>query len=156
MFSCEFCQVFKNTYFVEYLQTAASDLVGYYIYNSPFWSLFRKGGRLKLFEDNAWMFWRAIYTFEWQYYKVNYKYEHTKAKACWKNISCSFIYSFICFFSYVETQNFNWIFFFHLIWRIGNFFKKIDQTKIFQFLLYIYSIKFVWLNKFDEINFTLF
>ena len=26
MFSCEFCEVFKNIYFVEYLRTAATEL----------------------------------------------------------------------------------------------------------------------------------
>ena len=26
MYSCEFCKIFKNTYFVEYLQTAASTI----------------------------------------------------------------------------------------------------------------------------------
>ena len=31
-FSCEFCEVFKNTYFVEYLQMAASELVRYYVH----------------------------------------------------------------------------------------------------------------------------
>ena len=32
VFSCVFFEVFKNTYFVEYLQTAASDLVRYQVY----------------------------------------------------------------------------------------------------------------------------
>ena len=31
-FSCEFCEVFKNTYFVEYLQMAGSELVRYYVH----------------------------------------------------------------------------------------------------------------------------
>ena len=32
MFSCEFCDVFKNTYFVGYLRTIASESVRYYVY----------------------------------------------------------------------------------------------------------------------------
>ena len=32
MCSCEFCEVFKDTYFVEYLQTAASESVRYKVY----------------------------------------------------------------------------------------------------------------------------
>ena len=27
MFSCKFCEIFKNTYFVEHLQTAASEFI---------------------------------------------------------------------------------------------------------------------------------
>ena len=33
VFSCEFCKVFKNSYFVEYLQTAASDSFSTIKYN---------------------------------------------------------------------------------------------------------------------------
>ena len=47
---------------------------------------------------------RVTHTGEAQYYKINYKYEscnHLKTKAC-RNISCSFICSFILqIFSYV-------------------------------------------------------
>ena len=32
VFSCEFCDVFKNTYFVEYLRTAASESGRYKVY----------------------------------------------------------------------------------------------------------------------------
>ena len=32
MFSCEFCDAFKNTYFVGYLRTIASESVRYYVY----------------------------------------------------------------------------------------------------------------------------
>ena len=32
VFCCEFCEVFKNIYFVEYLRTAAFELVTYYEY----------------------------------------------------------------------------------------------------------------------------
>ena len=32
MFSCEFCNVFKNTYFVEYHRTAASESGKYKVY----------------------------------------------------------------------------------------------------------------------------
>ena len=32
VFSCEFCEVFRNTYFVEYLQTVASESVTYQVY----------------------------------------------------------------------------------------------------------------------------
>ena len=51
------------------------------------------------------MFRQVIFTCEVQYYKINHKYErrkHTKTKACYKNILCSFICSFIFLaFSYV-------------------------------------------------------
>ena len=55
VFSCEFYEVFNNTYFVEYLQTAAFELVLYYIRHIfPFlksiWK--RKKCTQKLFEDD--------------------------------------------------------------------------------------------------------
>ena len=31
-FSCEFCEVFKNIIFIEYLETAASEFGRYYVY----------------------------------------------------------------------------------------------------------------------------
>ena len=70
-----------------------------------FWSPLRGGERVwKSFEDNAWMFWLVIWTIcEGRYYKINYKYERRKlVKLATKNISCSFICSFIfLIFSYV-------------------------------------------------------
>ena len=32
LFSCEFCEVFRNIYFVEYLRTAVSELIRYKVY----------------------------------------------------------------------------------------------------------------------------
>ena len=32
VFSCEFCEVFKNIYFIEYLGTTASELGRYYVH----------------------------------------------------------------------------------------------------------------------------
>ena len=32
MLSCEFCEIFKNNYFVEYPQTVASESVRYWVY----------------------------------------------------------------------------------------------------------------------------
>ena len=74
------------------------------------------------------MFWQVICACEGRYHKINYKYERcklTKTKTCCKNISCSFIYSFIflIFSSYDELE-------------YALFSKKFDQTKIFQILSY--------------------
>ena len=52
IFFCEFCEAFKNIYFLEYLQKAASEL-GILDVDFPFFIPFRGGGRLqKLFENN--------------------------------------------------------------------------------------------------------
>ena len=106
------------------------------------------------------MFQWVICTCEGQNYKISYKYERckqTKPKACYKNISCSFICSFIVliFSSYVAISNFDWKFFIQLIWWNGTpyNFKKFYQTKMFQILLNTLSnlfdlanlIKLIWL-----------
>ena len=54
MFSCEFCQIFKNTFFTEHLRMTASDteIIGYYIkqihHKGP-WVQVMKHERYKLF-----------------------------------------------------------------------------------------------------------
>ena len=45
IFFCEFCEAFKNIYFLEYLQKAASEL-GILDVDFPFSIPFRGGGRL--------------------------------------------------------------------------------------------------------------
>ena len=98
--------------------------------------------------ENLWKIYRKIR----RYYKINYKYErymHAKSKSCYKNMSCWLICSFIFFISSIlQCLEFDLMFFIQLIWwfRTHQIFKKFDQTKIFQILLYTLS------NLFDSTN----
>ena len=146
MFSCEFCEVFKNTYFAEYLLTVASESVTYWMYTFFSEIHYRKRKSIKWFEDNPWMFQRVIWTCEGRYYKTNYKYQRcklSKTNACSKNILCLFICSFV-FLIFLLTwwfKTYDRIFFMKLIWwiRTRPIFKKFDQTKMFQILQYALS-----------------
>ena len=116
-------------------------------------------------EDNSWTFWQVICFCERWYYKIKYKYErckHTKTKSCYKYISCWFICSFIFFnFSFLWWFKIWFEFFIQLIWwiRTCQIFKKIDQAKMFQILLYTLSnlfdstnlIKLIWLYISDDL-----
>ena len=47
MFSCGFCEIFKNTFFVEHLQTTASDKKTFFLYSQSY--LLSKGFMFTLF-----------------------------------------------------------------------------------------------------------
>ena len=107
----------------------------------------------KLFEDNPWIFWQVICTCEGEYCKTNYKYEicqHTKTNACCRNISCSFICSFILWI-FLLCGNFKiWLNVSHqtnLINKNKSYFLKIWSNKnLSKFALYT-----LW-NLFDPTN----
>ena len=101
------------------------------------------------------MFERVSCTCEQRFYKINYKYErckHTKTKLCYKNISCWFIWSStFLFFLLCGDLKFDLMFYIQLIWwiRARQIFKKFDQTKMFQILMYalpFFLIQQIWSN----------
>ena len=71
----------------------------------------------------------------------------------------SFLFNCVSFFFFTRGDfNFDWLFFIRLIWwnKTRSIFSKCDQTNKNASNFALYIIKFIWFNKFDQINVTVY
>ena len=117
MFSCEFCEVFKNTYFAEQLRTAASASVMYNAYILLCEVRWEEEEEYKNYLRITPKCFDKLFGLVKDNIKKKYvRCKHTKTEAWSKNISYSLTSSFIfLIFSYVAIQNFDSMFFIQLI-----------------------------------------